>query len=220
MGGGKGRNMKKIFASIALLALAFTATPALAHNDGGSHDSRGKSGFGQVASFFHKKNVVGTNRFTISGNVVSSTTTQFVVTVDKSWGSTVAANTNATVVVNSNTKIYGDEKTVLAIGDIKAGDKVAVFGTKDSNNVLTAVYVRRIDTRVAVGKVTAINGSAVTITNSVTGQTQTVTVDANTKVKIDGETKTAADISVGDAGWVKFKTATGQLVAKVVKLFR
>lgn len=213
--------MKKIFASIALLALAFTATPALAHDDGDSRDSnKGKSSFGKVASFLHRKNVANTNRFTISGNVVSSTATQLVVTVGKSWGSDIAVNTNATVLVNSDTKIYGDEKTVLAIGDIKAGDKVAVFGTKDSNNVLTAAYIRRIEARVASGKVTAINGSAITITNGVTGQTQTVTVDADTVVTIDGETKTAADISVGDAGWVKFKNVTGQLVAKVVKLFR
>ena len=72
----------------------------------------------------------------------------------------------------------------------------------------------------AFGEVTAKTDTSITVKNNVTGATTTFTTDADTQVKINGETQTLADVQVGDRGFVKFKTQVSGFLAKMINLFR
>lgn len=221
--------MKRIFSylTIAALALAITPTFAFAHDnmDGNAH-----LGFGaKIAAFVHQVKDTdtdndGQNRFGINGTVVSSTVTSLTVNVQNKHSEdnpVVLTNGQAIVVVNSDTKIMGKGKVVLAITDLAVGDRVGISGSV-SGSVLTAVAIRDMGQlpMKAFGKVTAVNSSSVTLLNSLTGTSQTVAVNGDTKVTIDGESKTVSDISVGDVGWVKFKSIAGAFIASMIHLFR
>ncbi len=221
MGGRKEENMKKIFASIALLALAFTATPAFAHDgDGGDH--KGSFRASVKTALENRGWHWGQNQFVAMGTVASVSGSNLTVNVQSSSKlGNIERGAQVVFATNSETKFFGSDKTVLALADIKVGDKVIASGSVEAS-VYTAstIWDKTRPVTKAYGTVTAKTDDSVTITNSVTGQSQTVAVNGDTNIAINGETKTAADISVGDVGWVKFKNTAGDLVAKLIRLFR
>ncbi len=209
--------MKKIIAYLAIATLAVTATAGIAS----AHENEGEDHVSLLAS--HAEGLhLGLSKFEVKGTVSSATATSVVLNAKSGKHlSDIAVNGQVTVVINSDTKIRGNEDSSLVWSDLKAGDKVIVSGTI-SGSVLTATRIRDISQPVAKasGKVTAVSANSVTITNGLTGASQTVMTNADTKVMINGESKTAADIQVGDSGWVKFKNEAGALIAKFFNLFR
>lgn len=164
------------------------------------------------------------NGFVYSGIVKSVSGDSFVMTVDHS----VKNENNGkdiTIKTNSNTKIMvlGDGKQSGAFADIKVGATVWAAGKIDGSvNTASWVHVKgeKAQKRKVVGEVTAKTDSSITIKNNVSGQTTTVPVNDDTKVAINGEAKTMADVQVGDKGMVKIKTVLNVAVAKFVHLFR
>lgn len=125
------------------------------------------------------------------------------------------------VVVDADTKFSINGKTEIRLADIKVGDKVMIKGEIEDNGGLEADrVVVMVRPQRAFGEVTAKTDNSITIKNNVTGDVKTLTVNPDTKVMVNGEAKTAADIQVGDRGMVKFKAMLDSFVATVIKLFR
>jgi hypothetical protein len=221
--------MKKSIIVLSILALVLTATPAFAKN-GKDKDNRGDKRFSKIFRQFGKRidNNIDATKFVLTGTVASKTTASLVVTTQTTVHVPSLTNSLATVNVDANTKINGNSGAIT-IADILVGDKVIVMGNV-SGTTLTAtnVQVNTVKTpeakKKAFGEVTAKTTTdgvtSVTVKNNVTGITQSVTVDENTKVVINGETKAVADIAVGDRGWVKFRDQAGTMIAKIFSLFR
>src|SRR3989344_4918842 len=214
---GERKFMKKLLAVLTIAALALTATVSIAS----AHENE-SHGFIKVKAEQAGGLRLGLNKFQFWGTVNSATSSSLVFNAKAGKHlSDLMGNGQVTVVINSDTKIKGNDEAVLSWADLKAGDKVIVSGSI-SGTVLTATQVRDLSRPVtrASGKVTAVTDNSITITNGLTGVSQTVTTNADTKVMINGESKTIADIQVGDSGWVKFKNEAGSLIAKFFNLFR
>jgi hypothetical protein len=122
------------------------------------------------------------------------------------------------VQINSDTKIFKD-KNQTTLDQIVVGEKIVVVGKRDGDSFV-ASHVRSVMPKAKVfGEVTAKTDSSVTIKNNATGESKTVILNPDTKVSINGEARTAADIQVGDKGFVKLRIVSN-MVAKVLKLFR
>src|SRR5581483_9071493 len=167
--------------------------------------------------------------FVVVGKVNSVGTNSFVVDATGVLHVANMTNGQVTVKVDANTKFTGTDnassisatsvgKSVLVVGNVTGSDllatKVNVGFTKQE------MKQEKKAKTVAVGEVTAVSANSITIKNNVTGDTKTITTDTDTKVNVDGVSKTVADVQVGDKGWVKFKTVGTTLVAKFVHLFR
>src|SRR3989344_7512420 len=220
--------MKKIISSIVLGAMVLAATPVLANNNHNDDGNRGKvratANFkARLGNIFNKhEKRIPADRFSIVGTVTATAAESITLTVEE----TVHANAlvkgqSATVQVNTDTKFFARREGPVTFADIKVGDRVVASG-KLSGSLYAATHVwdLGIPAKKAYGKVTAKTGTSVTIQNNQTGRSQTFTVDGDTKVAINGEAKTIADINVGDAGMVKFKSLGASLWAKIVTLFR
>lgn len=216
--------MKKAIVAFSIAAIALgAALPAIAHDGGEDRNDRGLRLGVKLESIL--ENHLDNNHFMLMGTVSSKTSGSLVVTVKTSANVPTLTNSLATVNVNSETKFTSNNK-VSALADVKVGDKAIVIGTVNGT-ILTATSVHiNVDKRSehraqrAMGEVTAKTSDSITIKNSLTNTTQTVTVDDDTKVRINGETKTLADVQVGDSGWVKFKVQAGVMIAKIINLFR
>jgi hypothetical protein len=211
--------MKKTLAALSIVAIALAATPALAKGPNLDHGLKlgvwGKLG-GRIQNKF-----VDDSKFLLTGSVVSTATNSLTVSVKSSINASNIVNNQSTVVTNASTKIIKAKKTVIALSDLKAGDQVVVTGTV-SGSTLTAVNIHVVMPHgsKAMGSITAKTNNSVTIKNNSTGVVQTFTTDGDTKVNINGESKTMADIQVGDKGFVKFRSSVSGFVAKVISLFR
>jgi hypothetical protein len=222
--------MKKMIAMFSLAALLLTATTVFAQGDEEkSFKTDLKAEFKGEAELKGKRGIVSklldraahNDRFVILGSVVSTGTTSLVVDVQRDNHPREISG-NVTIAVSADTKMEG------TLADLKAGQKVLIKGqVKDSG--LVALSIRavgedevkpKLHKSVAVGSVTAKTDTSVTLKNSITGTEKTVTVDPDTKVVINGEVATAADIQVGDKGIVKFKVMVDTVVAKIIRLFR
>jgi hypothetical protein len=219
--------MKKYIVAFSIAAIAATAAlPALAH-DGGENENRQGAKLGVRLDHFLDANP-DNSKFVVLGTVSSKTSGSLVITVKTTANVPNLVNSLATVNVNSDTKFTSNNK-VSTLADIVVGNKVIAIGTV-SGSTLTATSVHiNVDKKTeeqarkkakAFGEVTAKTDTSITIKNSLTNTTQTLTVDEDTKVKINGEVKTMADVQVGDSGWVKFKTSAGVMIAKIINLFR
>lgn len=207
--------MKKVIAYFAIATLALTATVGLA----AAHENEDHASL-KVAEVGGLR--LGLSKFQVFGTVASATSSSVVLNAKGGKHlPDLAVNGQVTVVISGDTKIMGNDETVLTWADLKAGDKVVVSGSIDGS-VLAAKRIRDVSQPKvkASGEITAISGNFVTITNGLTGVSQTVTTNDDTKVMINGESKTVADIQVGDSGWVKFKNEAGVLIAKFFNLFR
>ncbi len=212
--------MKKSIIALTIAALALSVTPAFAEDQDSGH--RGKNLFEAFNKIGKKiERALPESQFMVHGTVVSVGTSSLVVNAQNSVHANLSGN-QATIVVNSDTKFTGNKHETMTLANIVAGNKVMIHG-QVTGTTLTAsrVHVQKdAEKKRVVGTVTAKTDDSLTITNSLTGTSQTVALDSDTRVKINGETKTAADISVGDSGWIKLKVKAEAMVAKLVNLFR
>jgi hypothetical protein len=233
--------MKKYIAALSIAALALTTTVAFAHDNNNDHDAdhegvevhEGLEAHGTVEASFQGEGLhlgilkhFDQNRFVLIGTIASVGSNSVTVNVQNSVNANVT-NGQGTVATNSSTKVTakGDEDNNLTLASLKAGDRVVVSGSV-SGSVLTAIRIRVFGNKKneqpnkAFGSVTAKTADSITVTNSLTGVSQTFMTNGDTKVNINGEVKTLADVQVGDRGWVKFKTEVSALIAKFIALFR
>jgi len=214
--------MKKQIFAASLAGLMLAAAPVFAH---GKDEQKGMGGFmGLHLGWFENKN---NSQFMVMGTISSIGSGNVVITSQSTFNVPNVSNSNVTVKTDSNTKVAqsNDKKTALKLSDLAVGEKVFVTGSVSGSDALAktilVVEPKKSDKdNKALGKVTAIAGNSITVTNTVTGTTKVVTSDANTQVKIDGVTKSVSDIQVGDSGWVKFKTVGTTIIAKIFNLFR
>jgi cytoskeletal protein CcmA (bactofilin family) len=161
-----------------------------------------------------------TNQFSLTGTVGSTTSSSIVVTVTNSKNLPTLNNNLATVNVDANTKYKADRTETVTLADVKVGQTVTITGTVNGTTLNGQTVHIKLPKGKVFGEVTAKTATSVTMKNSVTGVTTTINTDADTKVNINGEAKTVADVQVGDKGFVKFKTKLAGMFAKVVNLFR
>jgi hypothetical protein len=213
--------MKKTVALLSLAAFMLSAGVASANAEGKNERARVRQNVrAEVKTNFRKLlNFDRQNVFMVSGKIKSLGSNSLVITVDHSNKRDELAGKDVTVKTDSDTK-YGMEGKSIAFTDLKVGFPVMVMGKKnDSDYVASRVHVK-VEKKMLFGEVTAKTSNTVTIKNNVTGTTTTVPVDSNTKVNINGETKTLADVQVGDRGMVKVKTVLTTMVTKFLNLFR
>ncbi len=214
--------MKNRVIALSLLGLMLMATPALGKSkDDKSDDDHGLK-LGQIKNWFNSDS----SQFVVMGTVESVGTNSFVVKANGLLHVPNVTNNMVTIKVDSNTKFSGTGndasisttsvgKNVLATGKVTGTD---LFATKV---IVNGEKADKIEVKKkAMGTITEKTDTSITVKNSVTGESKTITTNANTQVKVDGEVKTVADVQVGDRGWVKFKTVGTTLIAKIVHLFR
>ena len=218
--------MKKQIAILSLAGLALVATPAFAKEKG---EHRGMSeGLGLhlgIKNFLR----AGNPQFVVVGTVDTVTTDMLTVKVKADANVSNVTNGEVSIKTDANTKIMKAGQAIQ-LSDLKSGDNVVAVGTAGTDLTASMVKVASADnddqkpvekkSNKAIGQVTAVTDNSVTIKNSLTGVTQTITTDANTKVNIDGQSKAVSDVQVGDSGWIRFKTMGTTLVAKFIHLFR
>ena len=149
-----------------------------------------------------------------------------------------------TVVTSEDTRVMKDGAPAK-FSDLKAGDKVNVFGERKDEHTLTARAVILgqmprgggmmgmfrgpltpeqkeqlkqfgLGTTFVVGRVKSIDETNITVTR-VDDETQTVTVDENTSFKnMQGESATLADIKPGDRIMTRGALKKGTFLAEVV----
>jgi hypothetical protein len=230
--------MKRAIGLLSLAALLLTASFASAH-EGSRVNAEANANIkaGLLEKFDLKFGTEGSvntqnhsedsddhnNHFVLMGQVKSIAGSNIVITVNRgphNKGNNELANKDVTIVTNSDTnfRVKGDENPALA--DIKVGQQIIVKGQKDGTSYVAAWVHVHAQKKHAFGEVTAVSGSSITVENNVTGATTVIPMDADTEVKINGETKTIADIQVGDRGMVKFKAVLDSFVATIVRLFR
>ena len=214
--------MKKLLASLTLATLVFSAVPVLAS----AHGNDGKEGFGaRIGGFFHGWHFgKNPNNFVLTGTVVSISGVNVVVNADATVHIPNIVNGQVTVVTDGNTVIKDKHDNTLTVGQLVAGDRVSIEGTV-SGSTLTAVKIHDAGPPPAKpattsGKVTVVSATSLTLVNAISGTTQVFVLDANTKVMIDGVSKTVADIAIGDAGMVKSKANGSVFTATMLNLFR
>ncbi len=226
--------MKKYIVSLAIALLAVvSAAPALAGNGPKNDDNDNRGGWKnhEVAPVTWPSEF----DFAVQGVVTAKAADSVTITVDdntagwrhhrgwfKKYTPTFKEKFGSSIVVkvNADTKYTQEKNTAITLADITVGSTVNIKGNYD-NSTFTASKVKVVFPHGKImGTVTAKTDTSVTVKNTVTGETKTVTVDADSKVEINGETKAIADVQVGDKGVVKFKNKVGTLVAKVINLFR
>jgi hypothetical protein len=216
--------MKKGLLIMVVAGLVFSSQAYAKNHDKGERDGRGiirGLQLGKVRNWFGNND---SSQFVVVGTVQSVGTNSFVVSAR--WFANVQNVTNGQVTINvdSNTKFTGTD----SLSSATVGKSVVAIGNPSTNLLATRVSIMGVKPDVpvpqkkakAMGEVTAKTDNSITVKNSLTGDTKTITTDANTKVSINGEAKTVADVKVGDSGWVKFKTVGSTFVAKIVNLFR
>jgi hypothetical protein len=211
--------MKKLISTLMLsLALVSVAAPALA-NDGKDH--KGLNLKTQIGGMF--RSWKGAEKFGLVGTVTAISGSNLTINVETRAHLKDFTGTTAVIVTNASTKFAtANKNTTVTFADIKVGDRIVAAGKLDGTT-LTAVKVWEmgVPAKKSYGKVTAVTDTAITIQNNTTGTTQTFTVDGDTKVAINGETKTISDVQVGDVGVVKSQSKGNvSLWAKFLNLFR
>ncbi|OGE81233.1 MAG: hypothetical protein A3H72_01380 [Candidatus Doudnabacteria bacterium RIFCSPLOWO2_02_FULL_48_8] len=216
--------MKKFINVLSIAALALTATTVLANGNMGVSaqvraNVKADGNFGQFMKGL-RMGLHNDDRFGFMGTVTAVGTASLTVDVEGRHSANITTGP-ATVVVDADTKIRANGRSELSLADIRTGDRVAVRGEVWDNNALEADNVMIVvKPQAAYGSVTAKTDNSVTIRNSVTGTERTVTVNPDTKVVLNGEAVTAADVQVGDRGVVKFKAMLDTFVATMIRLFR
>ena len=195
-------------------AIAFAASSVLGALPGAAHWAQGIPGFG-----------MGRGRG-VSGTVASVTSTGFTVTVP---GKTGTAAKTVTVAVTSQTKVtLMPAMTAGSQSDIVVGAKVRVTGQANSSGVIQAQsVVIEPAGDMAGGRVTAVNGTTITVSmgwqrpgqgSTANTKTTNIATDANTKFyQPGGKAAMLADVKVG--GFVQAwgqKQADGSLLATEV----
>jgi hypothetical protein len=219
---GERPNMKKALAvlSISAVALTLTVTPAFAK--GGGNGGWFGGFFSRIFARFEPGNNAST--FVITGNVASTSSNSVTVKVISSVHVPNLNSGQATVNVASNTKFVGQKNTTINLSNIAVNDRVSITGLV-SGSTLTATTIRDLGLppvmpNASSGKVTAVSSSSITLSNALSGQTQTFNIASNARVTIDGQVKTVGDIQSGDAGSIRSKNVSGTFTAQLINLFR
>lgn len=223
----KGIYMKKLLSAITIFALVAGVNVAQAH-DGDKNknkdrdqvriqanaDVRGK--FGNWFKWNRENN--RNDKFVVVGTVTAKTAS--TLTLDVQADNREEIGDNVIVTLNADTK-YRNGKDNTALADIAIGAKVVASGQLQ-NSVYTAanVHVMPVKQPKVMGEVTAVTDTSITVKNNTTGEEKVLALEPDTKVKVNGEVATTADIEVGDKGWIKLKANVTAAVAKVVSLFR
>ena len=161
---------------------------------GGQTIARGDLKVGDQILFQETRNADGTYSITaievvlprVDGTVGALTPNGFTVK---------APDGTTTNIVVTGATTYRLGRTTGTRADVKAGDRVAVEGTKRSDGSITATSVQVAPAMVA-GDVTA--KTATTITVRLSGGTTTIDVSGSTTYRVAGKTAaTLADIAVG-----------------------
>lgn len=219
--------MKKLISILSIAALALTTSVALAHNDNNDDDNGNKARVeGSVEANEHfnfPANIrLGLEKFVAVGSVAARGSSSLTLNVQAGAHLNNVSNGQVTVATNVETQTSGS---------VDVGDKVIVRGEIVANGSLEADSVRVIGEgngnaevkakkQVVFGEVTAVTDSSVTLKNNVTGEVKTFATNEDTGVKVNGESKTTADIQVGDRGMIKFKAMLDTFVAAMIRLFR
>ena len=222
--------MKKYVSILTIAAFALmVATPALAH-DKDNNSNRGGELRGKAraevrantkSSLIDKLKIrFGEDKFVIGGTVTAVSSASISVNVSAGAHVDSWINKVAIVAIDADTDFHIKNSKNAEASGIKVGDKVLIKGEIKDGTTFEANDIHVINRDKAMGTVTATTDTSVTIKNSVTGVEKTVAIDPETEIKINGETQAAADIQVGDKGWVKFKTKVDVTVAKIINLFR
>jgi hypothetical protein len=230
--------MKKYLVVLLVAAFALSANYALAKNDNGinlkgrNHAKldilRGNEGRMSIEG---DTNPIKRYAAVVKGTVKSKNSDSITLTIDnrvhprweilgkeKKLLEDERISGELVVKLNSDTKFHKD-KNEIGADQVAVGDNIMVIGKRDGATfVANHVFVMQPKSR-SFGEVTAKTDNTVTIKNNATGESKTVELNPETQISINGEAKTAADIQVGDKGFVKYRVAA-DLVAKVVKLFR
>lgn len=224
----KGTRMKKLLSAVAIFALVAGVNVAEASDGNGKHKGNDrdkvriqangdvKARFGNWFKWDHDNN--RNDKFVAVGTVTAKTAS--TLTLDVQADNREEIGDSLIVTLNGDTK-YRNGKDNTALADIAIGAKVVASG-KLENSVYTAssVHVMPAKQPKVMGQVTAVTDTSVTVKNNVTGEEKVVALEPDTKVVVNGEVATAADIEVGDKGWIKLKANVSAAVAKVVSLFR
>ncbi len=213
--------MKKSVAFLSLFVLLASANLAQADQGRGENNVRANIMAKTKIGGRHapKVRVLEQSQFIVMGTVKSVSGSQFVITlkpVHRRFGNLEG---DLTIKTTAETKIsmIGDATMMT---EFSPGALVIVKGERSGSEfVADWVQVKGERKRIA-GEVTAKTDDSVTIKNNVTGVVTTVAIDDNTKVSVNGEAKTFADVQVGDKGFVKIKAVLGSVVAKFMTLFR
>lgn len=126
----------------------------------------------------------------------------------------------STVFVNDQTK-YSRDRQTIALEDLKPGDQVMVRGQNNSNQQFTAVMVREITAQDrerfagshAFGRITAIQGNELTVSNRRQGE-RVISVNDQTSFEKDGQPIALKNLKVGDRIAAFGKEADGKFVAE------
>jgi Domain of unknown function (DUF5666) len=125
-----------------------------------------------------------------------------------------------TVLVNDQTK-YSRDQQQLALEDLKPGDQVFVHVQTNSDLQFVATMVREVTAQDrerfvgsrAFGRITAIQGNELTLSNRRQGE-RVVTVNDQTTFEKDGQPIALKDLKVGDRIAAFGKEADGKFVAE------
>jgi hypothetical protein len=224
--------MKKQLVAITLAGLALaSAAPAMAKNKEGNEGI--KLG---IKNFLN----IDSKQFVVFGTINAAGSNTIIIDVKADANVSNITNGKVTVKTDANTK-FGNRDKKITLTDLKAGQSIVIKGI-NQGSTLTATMVNLVGVKSSdedqgkdnrsqnsehsksknkvVGAVTAVTANSITITNSLTGTSQIITTDANTKVNVDGQTKAVADVQVGDKGWIRIKHIGATLIAKFAHLFR
>lgn len=215
--------MKRYISAIAVFALLAGTGIAQAHDNRGRDsddfklrmEDREKSDDHKMFGFFNEDR---DDKFVVLGTVTAKTDSSLTLAVQADNRTEIEGS--VIVSINADTK-YKSGKDSATLADVIVGNRIAVSGELE-NSVYTVAIVQLMPRHQpkVMGTVTAITDTSVTVKNNVTGEEKVVALEADTKVVVNGESATTADIQVGDKGWIKLKSNLTNAVAKIISLFR
>jgi hypothetical protein len=146
--------------------------PATVNNaNGGGPGEPGGRGFGHGMG--------GITITAISGNSISLAT-------EDGWTRTITVDSGTT---------YSKSGATIALGDLKVGDQIGFRQTKETDGSWTIDAIQVVLPHLG-GEVTAIKGSAITVTDR-DGATKTINVSSDTTYTVNGNGASLADVKVG-----------------------
>ncbi len=154
---------------------------------------------GADATHIRQINILG---FGAQGTIQQLGTNSFTLLRSKQSGT-------GTVTINvSSSTIIQEGQIRVSLSNLQTGEQVVVFGNQASGGALNALLVH---VSLVSGKVTAINGSSITLSHGAKGTEISVTTSASTKYYRAGQAVAASQLQVGDsigvAGTVSNKTS-------------
>jgi hypothetical protein len=100
-----------------------------------------------------------------------------------------------TITVDSGTT-YAKSGATIALGDLKVGDMIGFRETKETDGTFTIDSIQVVLPHLG-GKVTAIDGSTITVTERDGTTTATIKVSGDTTYTVNGNGASLADVKVG-----------------------